>query len=149
MFWFCSLHTEKASQCPSAVAGDVWESSGASMGSVHCCPWHCSSRHRPGFTWLLLIHSQNIDRKTAVPISSSVSSSFTFPNFPHLSHLNVFFNCQCTCSEHLWLSLTNRSAPVFPTCAVLSYFIFCRFCLLSWKGRMNSLLSKLWKRTWC
>lgn len=50
---------------------------------------------------------------------------------------------------HLWLSLTGASAPVFPTHAVLSPFIFCRFCLQSWKGRMNSLLSKLWKRTWC
>lgn len=41
------------------------------------------------------------------------------------------------------------SATVFPTRAIISSFIFRRFCLLSWKGRMNSLLSKLWKKTWC
>lgn len=45
------------------MAGDGWESSGTSMGSAHC-----DSSDRPGVTWLLLIHSQGIDRNTAVPV---------------------------------------------------------------------------------
>lgn len=88
---------------------------------LHGC---CSYTHKALTETLLCLWSLS-------PISSSVSSSFTFPNFPRLSHLNVFFSCQCTCSEHLWLSVTDTSAPVFPMCAVLSSFIFCRFCLLS------------------
>lgn len=155
------------------MGGDTWE---GSVTFHSCLPLLCRVQQwcdllracpllavKLQFQWRnrhLFMLSQ--DRKTALTAALPVfhalctPSPLSYAQQIHLpkSHpsfpLMWLFSCHGACCKCPWLFLTwCLTSSLSYTCFNLIFCFICRSCLLSWKERMSSLPSKLWKKMWC